>query len=181
MLIKSRVTNLSDLMPDDLRWSWCNNNRNRTSLVAQWIRRLLVLKVSKKYRVPSLLGSGRLQRAWACWVCKVFLCFSWGRVGRIGEKMQPGVPNACQCRGRGFSPWSRKIPHAMRQLSPCTTTTEPVCCKEWSPSAYSLCSVTRQATAMRSPRTTMRSSPWSLQSEKAHAKQQRPSAVKYKK
>ena len=39
--------------------------------------------------------------------------------------MQPGVPNACQCRGRGFSPWSRKIPHAMRQLSPCTTTTEP--------------------------------------------------------
>ena len=56
MLIKLRVTNLSDLMPDDLRWSWCNNNRNRTSLVAQWIRRLLVLKVSKKYRVPSLLG-----------------------------------------------------------------------------------------------------------------------------
>ena len=23
----------------------------------------------------------------------------------------------CQCRGRGFSPWSRKIPHAERQLS----------------------------------------------------------------
>ena len=139
------------------------------------------LKYLKNTGYQVCWGSGRLQRAWACWVCKVLLCFSWGKVGRIEEKMQPGAPNACQCRGRGFSPWSRKIPHAMRQLSPCTTTTEPVCCKEWSPSAYSLCSVTRQATAMRSPRTTMRSSPWSLQSEKAHAKQQRPSAVKYKK
>ena len=25
----------------------------------------------------------------------------------------------------GSIPWSRKIPHAMEQLSPCTTTTEP--------------------------------------------------------
>ena len=23
------VSNLQDLMPDDLRWSWCNNNRNK--------------------------------------------------------------------------------------------------------------------------------------------------------
>ncbi|KAJ8779396.1 hypothetical protein J1605_012685 [Eschrichtius robustus] len=29
-------------------------------------------------------------------------------------------------RGHGFEPWSRKIPHAAEQLSPCTTTTEPV-------------------------------------------------------
>ena len=27
--------------------------------------------------------------------------------------------------GHGFEPWSRKIPHAAEQLSPCTTTTEP--------------------------------------------------------
>ena len=33
--------------------------------------------------------------------------------------------SACQCRGHGFDPWSRKIPHAMEQLSPCATTTEP--------------------------------------------------------
>ena len=26
----------------------------------------------------------------------------------------------------GFDPWSGKIPHAAEQLSPCTTTTEPV-------------------------------------------------------
>ena len=31
---------------------------------------------------------------------------------------------ACQCRAREFDPWSRKIPHAMGQLSLCTTSTE---------------------------------------------------------
>ena len=25
----------------------------------------------------------------------------------------------------GFDPWSRKIPHAVEQLRPCATTTEP--------------------------------------------------------
>ena len=30
-----------------------------------------------------------------------------------------------QCKGHGFDPWSRKIPHATEQLSLCTTTTEP--------------------------------------------------------
>ena len=37
-----------------------------------------------------------------------------------------GKDSACQCRRRGFNPWSRKIPHALEQLSPCTTATEPV-------------------------------------------------------
>ena len=30
----------------------------------------------------------------------------------------------CQCRGHGHDLWSGRIPHAMEQLSPCTTTTE---------------------------------------------------------
>ena len=33
---------------------------------------------------------------------------------------------ACQCRKRGFAPWSGKIPHATEQINPCATTTEPV-------------------------------------------------------
>ena len=33
--------------------------------------------------------------------------------------------SACQCRGHGFKPWYGKIPHAVEQLSPCATTTEP--------------------------------------------------------
>ena len=33
--------------------------------------------------------------------------------------------HACQCRGHRYKPWSRNIPHAAEQLSPCATTTEP--------------------------------------------------------
>ena len=36
-----------------------------------------------------------------------------------------GQESACQCRGHGFEPWSGKIPHAMEQLNPYATTTEP--------------------------------------------------------
>ena len=36
-----------------------------------------------------------------------------------------GWESACQCRGRGFEPWSGKIPHAAEQLGPWATTTEP--------------------------------------------------------
>ena len=34
--------------------------------------------------------------------------------------------SACQCRRHRFDPWSGKILHAVEQLSPCATTTEPV-------------------------------------------------------
>ena len=36
-----------------------------------------------------------------------------------------GWESACQCRGRGFEPWSGKIPHAAEQLGPWAITTEP--------------------------------------------------------
>ena len=36
-----------------------------------------------------------------------------------------GWESACQCRGRGFEPWSGKISHAAEQLGPWATTTEP--------------------------------------------------------
>ena len=32
---------------------------------------------------------------------------------------------ACQCRGQGFNPWSRRISHAAKQLGPHAVTTEP--------------------------------------------------------
>ena len=35
-----------------------------------------------------------------------------------------GKESACQCRGHGFDPWSRKIPRAVEQLSLHTTTRE---------------------------------------------------------
>ena len=42
-----------------------------------------------------------------------------------------GKEYTCQFRGHWFHPWSGKIPHAVKQLSPCTTTTEA--CAPWRP------------------------------------------------
>ena len=36
-----------------------------------------------------------------------------------------GWESACQCRGHGFEPWSGRIPHAVEQLDPWATITEP--------------------------------------------------------
>ena len=112
--------------------------------------------------------------------------------------------SACQCRQHGFNPWSRKIPHAVDQLSPCPTTAEPtlyslcattveVCmlegpraataqpvrCNYWGPRPQGPCSTTRGPT-VRSPQATRKSSPCSPQLEKAHARQWRLSAAKNK-
>ena len=36
-----------------------------------------------------------------------------------------GWESACQCRGRGFEPWSERIPHATERLGPWATIAEP--------------------------------------------------------
>ena len=105
-----------------------------------------------------------------------------------------GYESAWQCRGHGFDPWSGKIPHAVEQLSLCTTTTEPERHNYWSP-----CTTTteahapqllkpayprafalqkREATTMRSLRTSTKCNPCSSQLEKACTQQWRPNTAK---
>ena len=36
-----------------------------------------------------------------------------------------GWESACWCKGHGFGPWSRRIPHAAERLGPWATTAEP--------------------------------------------------------
>ena len=55
------------------------------------------------------------------------------RQGNANQNYEIGFPwwrsgweSTCLCRGHGFEPWSRRIPHAAEQLSPCITTAEPV-------------------------------------------------------
>ena len=43
----------------------------------------------------------RMSHAWTPWWCSGFL-------------------TTCQCRGHGFNPWPREIPHAVGPRSPCT-------------------------------------------------------------
>ena len=68
-------------------------------------------------------------------ICKSTFTMKLNSVFESYFKKQPniGLPwwlsdkeSACQCRRHRFDPWSGKIPHAMEQLSPCATTTEPV-------------------------------------------------------
>ena len=53
------------------------------------------------------------------------------KIKKINKKYEPGLPwwltgkeSTCQCRERGFDPWT--VPHASEWLSPCATTIEPV-------------------------------------------------------
>ena len=57
---------------------------------------------------------------------------------------------------------------------------QPASHNYWSPHAYSPYSTTREATTMRSPHTSTKSSPGSTELEKARAQQQRPNAAKNK-
>ena len=45
--------------------------------------------------------------------------------------------SACQCRGHGFDPWSKKTPCAMEQASPCATAAE-VCSRAREPQLLGL-------------------------------------------
>ena len=55
----------------------------------------------------------------------------WTTVWRFLKELEIGLPwwcsgkeSTCQCRGYGFNPWPGKIPHAVKQLSPCAINTD---------------------------------------------------------
>ena len=74
-----------------------------------------------------------------------------------------GKESAYQCRGHRFNPWFGKIPQALGQLSPCTTTTELLL---WSPRAPTTGPTCHTLKPM-SPRA------WALQQEKLPQRQAR--------
>ena len=80
---------------------------------------------------------------------------------------------ACQSRGHRFNPWSRKTPHATKQLSPWTTATELTCHNYWSLHARSLCSATQETIAVRRQHTARKRS-----TTRTRAQQWRPIAAK---
>ena len=61
------------------------------------------------------MSNWRRTNTFECYT-EIFWCFPGGSV----------VKNTSANAGDGSDPWCEKIPHAMGQLSPCTTTTEPV-------------------------------------------------------
>ena len=84
-----------------------------------------------------------------------------------------GWESACRCRGHGFGPWSRKIPHAAEQLGPWATITEPA----------RLEAVLRNKRGRDSERLAHRDEKWpplAPQLEKALAQKRRPNTAKKK-
>ena len=118
----------------------------------------------------------------------LFISTSRKRMGKeYRDQKKKGLPwwrsgseSACQCREHGFQPWSGKIPHAAERQSPWATTTEPTRHNYLGSCAWSLCSATREATAMRGPCTAARSGPRSSQLEKARTQRRRPNTAKNK-
>ena len=99
--------------------------------------------------------------------------------GDMGSSPGPGgshVPRSSWARAPQLLSL-RSTAREPQLLSPQATTTEPTSLNYWGPCAWSPCSATREATAVRSPRTTTKSSPRSPQLEKGHAQQQRPNAA----
>ena len=97
-----------------------------------------------------------------------------------------GKESACQCRRYQFDPWSGKIPHATKQLSPCTTTTVlqspgtittgPTCCSLLKPTCPRT-RVLQQGKPPRWPAHTTESRPIRCNQRKARV-QGRPSTAK---
>ena len=83
-----------------------------------------------------------------------------------------GWESACQCRGHGFEPWSGKIPHAVEQLGPLATITEPARLEPVLRNKRGRNS--ERAAIVRGPRTVMKSGPHLPQLEKDLAQKQRP-------
>ena len=78
-----------------------------------------------------------------------------------------GWESACQCRGHGFEPWSRRVLHAAERLSPCATAAETVL---WIPRATAAGARTPGARA-----------PWRQRSPQweAHAPQRRVAPTRH--
>ena len=90
-------------------------------------KRGFILPVENWERISLLFWAYALEGFWV--LSHLFKCIPLKALPRWCT----GWESACQWRGHRFTPWSRKIPHAMEQLSRRATTTEPVQNNYWSP------------------------------------------------
>ena len=98
-----------------------------------------------------------------------------------------GKESACQCRIHRFNLWSRRIPHAKEQLSPCSATLEPGSQNYWAhmlqlpkPSCPTSCHLRHEKPLWwEACAPQLESRPWSPQLEKAHTAMKTQHRQKY--
>ena len=124
ILFSAGDLNTPDLLPGciQLNVNWVDPWVMRRHSIAHVDRYSTLLKGSQNSIICSVVN----------WIqLKVFPQTSMLRMrnrktNRVGLPWwRGGWESACQCRGHGFEPWSRKIPHAAEQLGPWATITEP--------------------------------------------------------
>ena len=92
-----------------------------------------------------------------------------------------GKNSPAKAKGHRFDPWSRKIPHAMKKLGPCATTTEAVCRNYGSPSTLEAVLCNKRSHHNENPEHPEEAhNPHLPQLENACAQQQRHNAAKCK-
>ena len=84
-----------------------------------------------------------------------------------------GNKSACQCRRCGFDPWSGRIPQALEQLSPCTTTSPRS--RAWE--LQQLKPASRETSVRRSLRVATREQPPFAATRERLMQQRRPSTA----
>ena len=106
----------------------CQCRRHKRCWYDSWVRKILWRRTWQPTpgSLPGKFHGRRNLAGYSPWACResdvteavVFKELPWWLSGK---------ESTCQCRGHWFNPWSRKIPHAMGQLSLCATTPEAVC------------------------------------------------------
>ena len=85
------------------------------------------VEVSMLWHHMCIMGNPVLVKH-STWLKKKYFSKGITRASLVVQQLRILLP----MQGHRFNPWSRKILHAMGQLSPCTTSTEPVL---WIPGA----------------------------------------------
>ena len=96
----------------------------------------------------------------------------------LGFPVGSVVKNLPANAGDSFNPWSRKIPHAIEQISPCTTTTEPMCRTYRSRCALETMLHNKRSHHNEKPTHCNEEQPLLAATRKKPAQQQRPSMAK---
>ena len=105
------------------RWknliSWVNFSFNRDIKAAG---------MNKDTWGPQVSEAGYSCVTWASYLTSLRLHFLLCKMGTCSDFPGSSVVKNPPARGHSFNPWSGKISRALWQLSPHTTTIEPICC-----------------------------------------------------